>query len=207
MEMNIDMGRTRVYVAGPYTKGDVALNVREAVRVSDELLKLGYAPFCPHLTHFWHMLFPHEYQAWLDLDNEWVACCDVLLRIPGESSGADKEAALAESLGIPVFFSIEEFVEAVPAERPPGGVLDPEMRQAEACWPRAGQGGRESSAGSPRGKPKASVTPADPTCGALQYNAELPRGVPDDVTVDAAGGPKPEKGTPARPLEYKKASE
>ena len=109
--------RTRVYVAGPYTKGDVALNVKEAVRASDELLKLGYAPYCPHLTHFWHMLFEHDYQTWLDLDNEWVTCCDALLRIPGDSSGADKEVALAESLGLPVFFSIKDFVEAVPITR------------------------------------------------------------------------------------------
>lgn len=201
MEMNIETGRTRVYVAGPYTKGDVALNVREAVRVSDELLKLGYAPYCPHLTHFWHMLFPHKYQVWLDLDNEWVACCDVLLRIPGESSGADKEVALAESLDIPVFFSVEEFTETVPVQRPLGGVPDPEMQRAEACWPRAGQDdGRTAeptdlTAG-------ASVTPSNPTCGAFQYNAALPKGVPVEVTVEAAGTPKPKEETPVRPLEY-----
>jgi len=117
--------RTRAYVAGPYTKGDVALNVKEAVRASDRLLKLGYAPYCPHLTHFWHMLFEHDYQTWLDLDNEWVTCCDVLLRIPGDSSGADKEVALAESLGIPVFFSVEELFEAVPVQRPPLAYKEP----------------------------------------------------------------------------------
>ncbi len=109
--------RMRVYVAGPYTKGDVSLNVKEAVRVSDELLGLGYAPYCPHLTHFWHMLFEHDYQTWIDLDNEWVTCCDALLRIPGESSGADGEVALAESLGLPVLFSVAELAEAVPAQR------------------------------------------------------------------------------------------
>jgi len=106
--------RTRVYVAGPYTKGDVAVNVREAVGASNELLKLGYAPYCPHLTHFWHMLFPGEYRTWTDLDNEWVACCDAMLRIPGESGGADDEVEVAKSLGIPVFFSVEELAGAVP---------------------------------------------------------------------------------------------
>jgi len=109
--------RTRVYVAGPYSQGDVAINVREAMRMSSELLKLGYAPFCPHLTHFWHMLFPQEYQIWLNLDNEWMTCCDALLRIPGESSGADPEVALAESLGLSVFFSLKDFTKAVPVRR------------------------------------------------------------------------------------------
>jgi len=109
--------RTRVYVAGPYTKGDVAMNVKEAIRLSDELLRRGYAPYCPHLTHFWHMLFEHDYQTWLDLDNEWLTCCDALLRTPGDSDGADKEVALAESLGLPVFFSVEEFTKTVPAIR------------------------------------------------------------------------------------------
>jgi len=118
--------RTRVYVAGPYTKGDVAINVKEAVETADRLLKLGYAPYCPHLTHFWHMLFEHDYQTWLDLDNEWVTCCDMMLRIPGESSGADKEVALAESLGLPVFFSVEELAEAIPTVRPEGGIPDRE---------------------------------------------------------------------------------
>lgn len=193
--------RTRVYVAGPYTKGDVALNVKEAVRASDELLKLGYAPYCPHLTHFWHMLFEHEYQTWLDLDNEWVTCCDALLRIPGESSGADKEVALAESLGLPVFFSVGELAEAVPVVRPEGGVPDRELAQLEAMHREE----REHPAPLPRGMPAdISVTPSPTAVDALRYNSELPKGVPVEVTVGPAVGAKPEQGTPARPLEYKK---
>ncbi len=196
--------RTRVYVAGPYTKGDVAVNVREAVRVSDELLRLGYAPYCPHLTHFWHMLFPSEYQTWLDLDNEWVTCCDTLLRIPGESSGADKEVALAESLGLPVFFSVKEFADAVPTVRPEGGIRDPEAQQLEACWPAAGQTDRDASIGLPRGIPEGvSVVASQTGAGALQYNSELPKGIPDEVTVEASGGDKPEPDSPSRSLAYK----
>jgi hypothetical protein len=34
-----------------------------------------------------------------------------VLRLPGESSGADKEVELAAQLGIPVFREIEEVVE------------------------------------------------------------------------------------------------
>lgn len=97
----------KVYVAGPYTKGDVALNVRRAIEVGDELYNAGFAPFIPHLTHFWHMLFPRPYEQWLSLDNQWVPLCDILLRLKGESSGADKEADLAISNSVPVVYEVE----------------------------------------------------------------------------------------------------
>lgn len=102
--------KARVYVAGPYTKGDVAVNVRNAYAVANELADLGFAPFVPHATHFWHMLFPRPYEFWLDLDNQFLPFCDAVLRIPGDSSGADKEVALAERLGKPVFTNIPELI-------------------------------------------------------------------------------------------------
>lgn len=98
----------RIYVAGPYTKGDVAVNVRKAYEAADRLADLGFAPFVPHATHFWHMLFPRPYEFWLDLDNQFLPCCAAVLRLPGESSGADKEVALARKLGIPVFTEIDQ---------------------------------------------------------------------------------------------------
>ena len=107
--------KKRVYVAGPYTRGDVAINVRTALESADCLLSLGYAPFVPHLTHLWHLTFPHPYQVWIDLDLEWVAICDAVLRIPGESGGADGETAYAIERGIPVYGSIRELVTACPA--------------------------------------------------------------------------------------------
>jgi len=101
----------RVYVAGPYTKGDVALNVRNAFAAANQLADRGFAPFVPHATHFWHMLFPRPYEFWLELDNEFLRFCQAVLRLPGESSGANKEVELAAKLGIPVFREIEEEVE------------------------------------------------------------------------------------------------
>jgi hypothetical protein len=101
----------RVYVAGPYTKGDVAINVRKAYEAANRLADLGFAPFVPHATHFWHMLFPRPYEFWLDLDNQFLPFCEAVLRLPGPSSGADNEVHLAQRLGIPVFTVIEDLVE------------------------------------------------------------------------------------------------
>ena len=96
-----------VYIASPYTKGDVAVNVRESLLAADQLLKLGYAPYPPLYSHFWHFLSPKPYEMWIMLDMEWVKRCDCVLRLPGESSGADAEVELAKANNIPVFSSIE----------------------------------------------------------------------------------------------------
>lgn len=98
----------KIYVAGPYSKGDPASNVHIAIQTANQLADLGFAPYVPHFTHFWHIEFPRPYHFWLDLDNQFLPCCDAVLRIPGESSGADKEVELAKQQDMPVFYSIEE---------------------------------------------------------------------------------------------------
>jgi hypothetical protein len=100
----------RVYIAGPYTKGDVAQHVRNAVEAADKLLKAGHLPYVPHLTHFWHLLFPGPYEQWMALDLGWLSTCQALVRLPGESKGADIEVAEARRLGIPVFDSVATFL-------------------------------------------------------------------------------------------------
>lgn len=100
----------RVYIAGPITLGDAAINVRNAIEAGTLLLDAGHAPYVPHLNHFWHLVFPRPYEDWLDLDNQFLPLCEALVRLPGESKGSDKEVALALSLGIPVYFSVSEFL-------------------------------------------------------------------------------------------------
>lgn len=102
----------RVYVAGPYTKGDVAQNVKLAIAAGDRLIGLGFAPFIPHLSHFQHMLYGRPYETWLALDFEWLRACDAVLRLAGDSAGADREVALAIELKIPVFNYVHELVKA-----------------------------------------------------------------------------------------------
>ena len=97
-----------VYIASPYTNGDKIRNVRTSLLVADELLEKGFVPFTPLLSHFWDFLSPKSYKTWLDLDKEWLLRCDCVLRLPGESTGADEEVALANKHNIPVFYSISE---------------------------------------------------------------------------------------------------
>ena len=96
-----------VYISAPYTKGDVAENIHKVVTIANEVYSHGYLPFVPHLTHLWHLITPKPHEFWMELDLRMLANCDALLRVPGDSIGADIEVAKAYELGIPTFFSID----------------------------------------------------------------------------------------------------
>lgn len=104
----------KIYIAGPYTKGDVAQNVRLAIFEADYVTSiLGHVAFCPHLTHFWHLVIPHDdINFWYKYDLEWLRCCDAILRLDGESHGADREVELAMELGLPVYKSVFDIPKA-----------------------------------------------------------------------------------------------
>lgn len=39
-----------IYIAGPYTKGDVAQNVRNAIYTANSVRAVGHTPFVPHFS-------------------------------------------------------------------------------------------------------------------------------------------------------------
>lgn len=100
----------KVYIASPYTKGDVALNVRTQIDCVDKLMGLGFAPFAPLYSHFQHMIHPRPYEDWIAIDLEWVTVCDCLLRLDGESEGADGEVEHAIANDKPVFYTIDDLI-------------------------------------------------------------------------------------------------
>lgn len=103
--------KQKIYVAGPYSKGDKETNVRNAFTAANQLADLGFAPFVPHAYHYWNKLYPRPNDFWVDLHNQFLPGCDAILRIPGYSIGSDDEEKLAESLNIPVFYDIGALVE------------------------------------------------------------------------------------------------
>ena len=103
---------TYVYIAGPYTGGDSVVNVRAAVEAGQAVLAAGFIPFVPHLYHLWHTIKPGNYEQWMRLDFAWLERCDVLIRLPGNSPGADREVARAKELGIPVYYGLDAFLAA-----------------------------------------------------------------------------------------------
>lgn len=93
----------KVYIASPYTRGDVAVNVKVQLDTASELIRHEFCPFVPLLCHFWHMAHPEEYDVWIRYSMEWLRQCDFVLRLDGESKGADDEVAEAIQLGKLVF--------------------------------------------------------------------------------------------------------
>jgi hypothetical protein len=105
-----------VYVAGPYSIGDQAENVRKAILMAERLIAEGFIPFIPHLSHLWQLMSPHKYEFWMELDAHYLLRCDALLRIPGESAGADREVELAKSKWIPVFYNFPDLIKGLTPE-------------------------------------------------------------------------------------------
>jgi hypothetical protein len=108
--------KPRVYIAGPYSRPDPCVNTHTAVGWGDRFWAAGIAPFIPHMTHFWHTMSPKPYEEWLDIDRQFLATCHAVFRFPGESTGADAECHLAETLGIPVFHDFDIAVDWLKGE-------------------------------------------------------------------------------------------
>lgn len=97
-----------IYVSSPYTKGDVSENIRRACFAGDEILKKGHIPLVPHLTHLWHLVSPKPWEDWMRIDSNLLSICDALLRLPGESKGADLEVIEAKNLCMIIYYSLED---------------------------------------------------------------------------------------------------
>jgi hypothetical protein len=106
-----------IYIAGPYTGGDVARNVKRAIYCGMAIYHIGHYAIIPHLTHFVHMLHPRKYDFWIDVDKRILPTCDALLRIKGDSPGADREVLIAQSLGKPIFYTLAKLLIALQNER------------------------------------------------------------------------------------------
>ena len=104
------MSKQKVYIASPYTIGSKLANVDRSMKVANELIELGFTPFIPLLNHFQNNEYPQSEKVWLSLDLDWVEVCDCVLRLGGESEGADQECAYADKMCIPVFRSVEQVV-------------------------------------------------------------------------------------------------
>ena len=101
--------RPLIYIAGPLTTGNQIINTNLANQAAARLMRAGLAPFVPHNMILCELVSPGpSYEEWLDLCLTYLSRCDALLRLPGESPGADREVAFARGLGIPVFTREED---------------------------------------------------------------------------------------------------
>lgn len=117
----------RVYVSGPITKGNRSWNFFQAAEAQRMLLDAGYAVLNPMLS----MAHPDghniSWEMWIASDLAFIEVCDLIVRLPGESKGADLEVQHATDRGIPVVcLSIEQLPAFCLGECPAGyGVQSP----------------------------------------------------------------------------------
>lgn len=91
-----------VYIAGPYSS-DPVVGTRTAVRWAEWVECHGGAALIPHLSIVWDLVSHSLPERWYERDLHLLARCDALLRIPGDSAGADNEEAFAREHDIPIF--------------------------------------------------------------------------------------------------------
>lgn len=113
------MKKPTVYIASPYSKGDPAINAHFQCKIFDQLLGEGKVlPVAPLWSHFQHILFPRNYQDWIDYDQAMLGLYDCCLRLSASlasveyhethSTGADAEVASFVRMGKPVFYSVKD---------------------------------------------------------------------------------------------------
>jgi hypothetical protein len=108
-----------ILIAGPYrsgTGGDpdaIARNLARLEEASAPLYRLGHVPMIGE----WVALptlrtLTAQEAATGDVMYETAARllqhCDAVLRLPGDSAGADQDVRIARERGLPVYFSIDE---------------------------------------------------------------------------------------------------
>ena len=113
------MNKPFVYIASPYSKGDVAINTHFQCEIFDRLLSEGKViPIAPLWSHFQHLLFPRPYSEWIAYDQSLLRLYDACLRLPAvqkssgyyqyDSTGADAEVSTFVEMGRPVFESVAD---------------------------------------------------------------------------------------------------
>lgn len=98
-----------VYIAAPYGSNPVH-NTHQAIRFGLTLYEEKLAiPLVPHLTLLADIVEPRTTDYWYEFDLHQLIHCDALLRLPGDSVGADREVQFCKDNGIPYFF-VDKFL-------------------------------------------------------------------------------------------------
>ena len=115
-----------VYIAGALTpKGikstnpaiEYLFNIRDISRAALDVLFAGFTPFCPGLDFMYFLLLRDKERITEPmikrLSKDFLRRCDAILMTEGwkNSAGSIAEKKLAEELGLPIFYSIQEATE------------------------------------------------------------------------------------------------
>ncbi|THK39609.1 DUF4406 domain-containing protein [Ensifer sp. MPMI2T] len=111
-----------ILIAGPYRSGTgddpakMAENLRRLEEPSYALFKAGHVPMIGEWVALpvWHAAGgsrvgdDHYEEIFHPVAGRLLALCDAVLRLPGESKGADDDVRIARERGIPVYHRLED---------------------------------------------------------------------------------------------------
>lgn len=104
-----------LYISGPISLGDRTKHVAAGYRWEAWAMQNGFAPINPICTTVapfaWEDWANHD--LWMQRSLTMVSVSDVMVRIPGESLGADEEVAYATAHKIPCFLPTKLFSKRV----------------------------------------------------------------------------------------------
>jgi uncharacterized protein DUF4406 len=105
-----------IYVAGPMTHNFIG-GLIDAIDVGAKLIEMGHVPYMPQLSMLVDVRKSHSadlvpgtrlYEAWMKFDFRVIDMADAVYKLPGMSTGADREVAYCEQLGKPVYYSLDQ---------------------------------------------------------------------------------------------------
>jgi hypothetical protein len=119
--------RMMILIAGPYRSGTgddperMAANLRQLEQASYPIFQAGHVPMIGEWVALpiWHTAGGQTvgdalYEEILHpTAGRLIEHCDAILRLPGDSKGADNDVKLAQARGIPVYYSLD----AIPVYR------------------------------------------------------------------------------------------
>lgn len=116
------MNPLMILVAGPYRSGTddepdrMAANLRRLESVTLTLFRAGHIPMIGEWVALPLLRLAGGQRpgdaAWQEIlypvANRLITRCDAVLRLPGESKGADEDVRLAQELGLAVYYRLED---------------------------------------------------------------------------------------------------
>jgi len=106
--------RTVVYISCPMRLGNWTKNVRTAARVQCDLMRKGYSVINPIGSWLTDIVEPLDFETWINNDYGLIDVSDAIIRIPGESEGADLECDYAIRQDKELFWDLRELYGELP---------------------------------------------------------------------------------------------
>lgn len=108
----------KVYVAGAISSDKLEngiSNLRRGILMGAKLLRLGFAPYVPHLDYQFNLVQddPIPVETYYKYDLTWLESCDCVLVLPNseKSKGVQAEIAHAKRKGIPIFTDVRDLID------------------------------------------------------------------------------------------------